>query len=62
MTARKLWKQVKKYKLIYAMLFPIALYFIMFSYYPLILGIINSFRESKLIGTPRFLGFATPYL
>jgi len=58
MTARKLWKQVKKYKLIYAMLFPIALYFIMFSYYPLILGIINSFRESKLIGTPRFVGFA----
>jgi len=58
MTTRKLWKQVKKYKLIYAMLFPIALYFIIFSYYPLVLGIINSFRESKLIGTPKFVGLA----
>jgi len=56
MTTRKLWKQVKKYKLIYAMLFPIALYFIVFSYYPLALGILNSFRKSKLIGPPEFVG------
>ena len=38
------------------MFIPIAVYFIVFSYYPLILGIISSFRESILIGTPKFVG------
>lgn len=58
MKARQLWKRVKKYKLIYAMLLPIAIYFIVFSYYPLILGIVISFRKSKLIGPQEFVGFA----
>ena len=56
MAAGQLWKQVKKYKFIYAMLLPIALYFIIFSYYPLLLGILLSFRKSKLIGIPEFVG------
>jgi putative aldouronate transport system permease protein len=58
MTAGKLWNQVKKYKFIYVMLLPIAIYFIVFSYYPLALGITLSFRKSKLIGTPEFAGLA----
>lgn len=51
------WRLVKRYKFIYVMLIPIALYFFVFSYYPLILGIIKSFQESKLIGTPKFVAF-----
>ncbi|SFQ44171.1 ABC transporter permease subunit [Caldicoprobacter faecalis] len=48
--------KIRKYKSIYLMFIPIAIYFIVFSYYPLILGIISSFRESILIGTPKFVG------
>lgn len=48
--------KIRKYKSIYLMFIPIAVYFIVFSYYPLILGIISSFRESILIGTPKFVG------
>lgn len=58
MKSRLLWKQLKKYKLIYAMLLPIAIYFSIFSYYPLVLGVINSFRKSKMIGIPEFVGLA----
>lgn len=55
---KQLWKQIKKYRFIYFMLLPIAVYFIVFSYYPLVLGIFNSFRESKLIGSPEFVGIS----
>lgn len=58
MSSSQLFKQIKKYRLIYAMFLPIAAYFIVFSYYPLALGILNSFRESKLIGRPEFVGLA----
>ncbi|MBM7582221.1 putative aldouronate transport system permease protein [Caldicoprobacter guelmensis] len=53
---RKTLIKIRKYKSIYLMFVPIAIYFIVFSYYPLILGIISSFRESILIGTPKFVG------
>lgn len=53
---RKTLIKIRKYKSIYLMFVPIAVYFIIFSYYPLILGIISSFRESILIGTPKFVG------
>src|SRR5690554_3876886 len=56
--SRRLWKQVKKYKFIYVLLFPVAVYFIVFSYYPLVLGIVLSFQESKLIGPANFVGYA----
>ncbi len=39
------------------MLIPVAIYFIVFSYYPLYLGIISSFMKSKMIGAPEFTGF-----
>lgn len=58
MINRQTWKMVKKHRLIYVMLLPIAAYFITFSYYPLALGIVNSFRKSKLIGSPEFVAFA----
>jgi putative aldouronate transport system permease protein len=49
-------KQIKKYKSIYIMMLPVLLYFIVFSYYPLLLGIIQSLQKNKLIGTPEFTG------
>lgn len=49
-------KQIKKYKAIYIMMLPVLLYFIIFSYYPLLLGIIQSLQKNKLIGTPEFIG------
>lgn len=51
------WKQVKKYRFIYVLLIPIVVYYLIFSYYPLFLGIVNSFQESKMIGAPTFVGF-----
>jgi len=49
-------KQAKKYKFIYIMMLPVLLYFIVFSYYPLLLGVIQSLQTDKLIGTPDFAG------
>lgn len=50
-------KQIKKYKSIYIMMIPVLLYFIVFSYYPLGLGFVQSFQKNKLIGAPVFAGF-----
>lgn len=55
MDGKRLWRQIVRHKVVYAMLIPIAIYFCVFSYYPLILGIVKSFQESKLIGTPEFV-------
>lgn len=55
---KKTWKLIKKYKAIYFMMLPVLIYFIVFSYYPLGLGIIQSFQKNKLIGTPEFIGIA----
>lgn len=49
---------MKKYKAIYIMMLPVLLYFIVFSYYPLLLGIVQSLQKNKLIGTPEFIGIA----
>jgi putative aldouronate transport system permease protein len=54
----QLWKQMKKYQFIYFMLLPIAVYFLVFSYYPLALGIVYSFQKSKLLGEAEFAGLA----
>lgn len=55
---KTLWKQIKKHKAIYIMMAPIILYFSVFSYYPLILGLVQSFQKNKLIGTPEFSGLS----
>lgn len=52
------WVKVKRYRGIYLMLLPVLVYFLMFSYYPLILGFINSFHKVKLLGGSEFVGFA----
>lgn len=50
------WKKVKRYRGIYLMLLPVALYFLVFSYYPLFLGLVNSFQKVKLLGGSQFVG------
>lgn len=57
MALKRLWKQLKRYRFIYALLVPVAVYFIIFSYYPLALGIVLSFQKSKLIGPSEFVAF-----
>jgi putative aldouronate transport system permease protein len=49
-------RQIKKFSAIYIMMLPVLLYFIVFSYYPLLLGIVQSFQKNKLIGAPEFTG------
>lgn len=51
-------RKIKRYRGIYLMLAPIAAYFLVFSYYPLVLGIVNSFHKVKLLGGSQFVGLA----
>lgn len=44
-------KKFSKNRFFYLMLIPIALYFIVFTYYPLALGVYNSFRDVKMFGS-----------
>lgn len=39
------------------MMLPVLIYFLVFSYYPLLLGLINSFHKVKLLGGSEFVGF-----
>lgn len=50
------WKNIKKYRFIYIILLPILLYFIVFSYTPLIMGMVQSFNDVKLSGNSVFVG------
>lgn len=49
---RKLWQ----YKSIYIMILPVFIYFAVFTFYPLGLGIFQSFHRVRLIGAPVFIG------
>ncbi len=49
---RRLWQ----YKSIYAMILPVLVYFAIFSFYPMVLGIIQSFQKERMLGTPLFNG------
>jgi len=53
LSARLTWK---RYRVFYIMLLPIVAYFIVFSYYPVYLGVVSSFQESKLMGGGVFVG------
>lgn len=56
MDLRTTLRQMRRHKLIYAMMIPVLLYFVVFSYYPLLLSFIQSLQENKLIGPPEFAG------
>ncbi len=49
---RKLWQ----YRAIYLMVIPVFIYFAVFTFYPLILGFVQSFQKVRLIGAPKFVG------
>ncbi len=49
---RKLWQ----YRAIYLMVVPVFIYFAVFTFYPLILGFVQSFQKVRLIGAPSFVG------
>lgn len=54
---RLLFDRLRRYRFIYLMLTPVLVYFLVFSYYPMVLGIYNSFREIKLLGNATFVGW-----
>jgi putative aldouronate transport system permease protein len=47
----------KRYTWLYLMMIPIFLYFLLFSYYPLVRGVLISFQEFRIIGDRPFVGF-----
>jgi putative aldouronate transport system permease protein len=50
-------KFMKQYSVLYLMLLPVIAYFLMFSYYPLIKGLLISFQDYRLMGNRPFIGF-----
>lgn len=54
---RLLFDRLRRYRFIYLMMIPVLVYFLVFSYYPMALGIFNSFREIKLLGNASFVGW-----
>ncbi len=50
------WRRIRKSRFFYLMLFPIAVYFVLFNYYPLALGIYSSFHNIRLLGGMQFTG------
>jgi putative aldouronate transport system permease protein len=51
-------KAMLKSRALYLMFAPIAVYFILFSYYPFFKGIVMSFQANRLIGPRPFVGLA----
>ena len=48
---------IKKHRHLYLLFLPVAVYFILFSYYPFIKGIMMSFQANRLLGLRPFVGF-----
>lgn len=55
--AKKTRKDLKKYAFIYVLLLPVILYFLVFSYTPLIMGVVQSFQASRLMGDAEWVWF-----
>jgi putative aldouronate transport system permease protein len=55
---KRLKGRLHRYRYIYLMLLPVVLYFIVFSYYPMALGLVNSFWQIKLLGSSSYVGSA----
>lgn len=49
-------KKVKQYRFIYIMLFPVIVYFLIFTFYPLFLGVRDSFFRIRMLGGNEFIG------
>ncbi|TCS69533.1 putative aldouronate transport system permease protein [Effusibacillus lacus] len=48
---------MKKYGSLYIMMLPVFIYFLLFSYYPLIRGFVISMQDFRVIGDRPFVGF-----
>lgn len=48
---------IKKHSILYLMILPIFIYFVIFNYYPVIRGFIISLQDFRLIGDRPFVGF-----
>lgn len=46
----------RRYSSIYLLIMPVLIYFAVFSFYPLVLGIVSSFQKTKLLGGATFVG------
>lgn len=55
---KNLKQKMLRYREIYILLIPVIVYFLVFSYYPLVLGIFKSFQKVKLLGESEFVGLA----
>ncbi len=53
---KHLARQIRKHRVFYLLFIPIALYFILFTYYPFVRGFIMSFQENRLLGARPFAG------
>ncbi|MGI6634570.1 MAG: ABC transporter permease subunit [Christensenellales bacterium] len=49
-------RKMRQYRSIYLMILPVFVYFAIFTFYPLGLGLVQSFQRSRLIGPPLFVG------
>lgn len=49
-------KAFRKHAWLYVMVLPVAIYFILFAYYPLVRGFILSLHEFKILGDSEFIG------
>ncbi|MCI1858038.1 MAG: sugar ABC transporter permease [Sporolactobacillus sp.] len=52
------WRKIAKYRFVYILLIPAILYFCVFSYAPLLMGVVQSFQKSRLLGPSEWAGFA----
>lgn len=57
-SASKRLKKMRQYLFIYVLLIPLLGYFTLFSYVPLVMGFIQSFQKSKLLGNVEWVGIA----
>ncbi len=55
-TWKKRWTRIRQYRFIYLLMIPVVVYFVIFSYYPMGLGIYNSLQEIKLLGKTVYVG------
>jgi putative aldouronate transport system permease protein len=56
--SKKTRKNLKKYSFVYVLLTPVLLYFLIFSYGPLFMGVVQSFQSSQLMGDIDWVGFS----
>lgn len=56
-STRVLIRQIFKARMLYLLLLPSAVYFIIFAYFPVLNGLRISFQDFRFIGESRFVGF-----